>query len=268
MTARVGLALLIAALAGLAGWLAVGPLTTAADARPSVLEPAPAPVGDSDRPPAGAASAPVDAAVVPERPATSALLAVSRDWAAAAASATGIPERALVGYAGAALALQREQPSCGLGWNTLAALGWIESGHGTHDGATIGPNGVATPAITGPALDGADYDDISDTDGGAYDGDPRWDRAVGPLQFIPSTWREWGSDGSGDGTADPQQIDDAALAAARYLCHYGALTEPSTWRTAVFAYNHVETYVDSVAVTADQYATDAATVPVGAWSDG
>jgi membrane-bound lytic murein transglycosylase B len=85
---------------------------------------------------------------------------------------------------------------------------------------------------------------------------------VGPLQFIPSTWHRWGADGSGDGVADPQQIDDASLAAARYLCHYGDLTDAATWRTAVFAYNHVESYVDSVAATANQYAAQAAAVPI------
>ncbi len=49
-----------------------------------------------------------------------------------------------------------------------------------------------------------------------------WQRATGPLQFIPSTWERWGSDGDGDGVADPQDIDDAAYAAARYLCASGA----------------------------------------------
>ncbi len=54
--------------------------------------------------------------------------------------------------------------------------------------------------------------------------------------------------------ADPQQIDDAALAAARYLCHYGDLSDEATWRRAIFAYNHVESYVDAVADAAHDYA--------------
>ncbi|WP_440710582.1 lytic transglycosylase domain-containing protein [Herbiconiux sp. YIM B11900] len=182
---------------------------------------------------------------------------VSPEWAQSTATATGIPVRALVSYAGAALALQSEQPGCGLGWNTIAALGWVESGHGTHGGSAIGADGVAAPPILGPALDGGAYDAIADSDGGVLDGDATGDRAAGPLQFIPGTWAEWGADGNGDGRADPQQLDDAALAAGRYLCHYGALGDPATWRSAVFAYNHVQSYVDLVADTANGYATAA-----------
>lgn len=178
-------------------------------------------------------------------------------WAESTAAATGIPLRALTGYAGASLALAADDPGCGLGWNTLAALGAVESGHGTHGGSTITVAGETIPPILGPSLDGAVYDRIDDTDGGRLDGDPTGDRAAGPLQFIPGTWAEWGADGDGDGLADPQRIDDAALAAGRYLCHYGDLADPATWRTAVFAYNHVETYVDLIAATANDFAARA-----------
>lgn len=173
---------------------------------------------------------------------------VSPDWAGTTAAATGIPQRALVGYAGASLAIARSSPDCHLGWSTLAALGWIESGHGTHAGSRVSNDGVTTPAIFGPALDGTEYAGITKANGGAG-----WDRAMGPLQFISSTWESWGADGNGDGAADPQQIDDAALSAGRYLCHYGDLSKPETWRTAVFAYNHVTSYVDSVATKANDY---------------
>jgi membrane-bound lytic murein transglycosylase B len=173
---------------------------------------------------------------------------VSPDWVLATAAATGIPQRALVGYAGAAIAVAAEQPDCHLGWSTLAGLGWIESGHGTHAGSRMGNDGVTTPSILGPALDGTSYAAVTGTGPGAA-----WDRAMGPLQFISSTWAIWGADGNGDGVADPQQIDDAAFSAAHYLCHYGDLSNPETWRTAVFAYNHVTSYVDSVAAKANDY---------------
>ncbi len=173
---------------------------------------------------------------------------VSPDWALATGAATGIPQRALVGYAGASIAMAAEQPECHLGWSTLAGLGWIESGHGTHAGSRIGNDGVTTPTILGPALDGTSYAAVTSTGPGTG-----WDRAMGPLQFISSTWAIWGADGNGDGVADPQQIDDAALSAAHYLCHYGDLSNPETWRTAVFAYNHVTSYVDSVAAKANDY---------------
>ncbi|RXZ66937.1 murein transglycosylase [Agromyces albus] len=179
---------------------------------------------------------------------------VDEGWAIEQASRTGIPLRALLGYAGAELALGAESPDCRMGWSTLAALGHLESGHGTHAGSALGLDGVARPSILGPELDGGDYDRIDDTDSGGIDGTSTTDRAVGPMQFIPSTWATWGSDGNDDGVADPQQIDDAALAAGRYLCEYGDLSDAANWHRAVFAYNHVESYVNAVADVARDYA--------------
>lgn len=189
----------------------------------------------------------------PERSAGNDTL-VDRAWAQALAANTGIPFRALLGYAGAEIAMRAEQPGCGIRWATLAALGYIESGHGTHAGAAIDSTGMTVPGVWGPELDGRATALIPDSDAGAIDGLSTGDRAVGPLQFIPQTWSQWGADGSGDGIADPQQIDDASLAAARYLCHYGDLTDATTWRTAIFAYNHLEEYVDDVAARAAIYA--------------
>ncbi|GAA4372682.1 hypothetical protein GCM10023152_14000 [Agromyces bauzanensis] len=175
-------------------------------------------------------------------------------WASEQAARTGIPLRALLGYAGAELAMRSEAPGCRIGWSTLAAIGRLESGHGTHGRSSLGDDGVARPAILGPDLDGEQFDRIDDTDGGVLDGSPATDRAVGPMQFIPSTWQEWRADGNADGIADPQQIDDVSLAAARYLCNSGDLSDPAAWRSAVFAYNHVDAYVDAVAAAASDYA--------------
>lgn len=187
-----------------------------------------------------------------------AVVAADPAWAAAAAGRTGVPERAVRAYASAALTVQREQPACGLGWNTLAGLGAVESGHGTHSGGALRPDGYPDPPIRGIALDGSASAAIADTDGGRFDGDARWDRAVGPLQFIPATWERWGADANGDGVADPNQIDDAALAAARYLCASGEMTDAAGWRRAVYSYNHLDSYVDAVAATANAYAARAA----------
>ncbi|WP_241979319.1 lytic transglycosylase domain-containing protein [Cryobacterium sinapicolor] len=211
-------------------------------------------------PPGAAASLPagepasVAVAVKPPPPLVGNATLADPAWAARAAQTSDIPVRALLGYAGASLALAAEQPNCRLGWTTLAALGNIESGHGTHNGSGLGADGAARPGIFGPALDGNAFDAMGDTDRGAWDGSTEGDRAVGPLQFIPATWQRWGADGNGDGVDDPQQIDDAALAAGRYLCHYGELSRPDRWRAAVFAYNHVDSYVNAVAATADSYA--------------
>lgn len=224
---------------------------------------------DGDAP--GAPSAPSGAGVStvastiassPASTSTAPLLAgdaslASAGWAAGVALATGIPTRAVLGYAGAALRLASEDPTCRLGWTTLAALGAIESGHGTHAGSGLGEDGIVRPAILGPLLDGGSFGAVADTDQGRLDGNAVFDAAVGPLQFIPSTWERWGADGSGDGQADPQQIDDAALAAGRYLCHSGDLSVPELWRSSIFAYNHVDSYVDAVAATANAYAAQA-----------
>ena len=183
---------------------------------------------------------------------------VSPQWSQRVAQATGIPQRALLAYAGADVALRRQDPSCRIRWNTLAAIGSVESGHGGHGGAALDATGRAVPQIRGPRLDGSRTARVLDSDGGRLDGDSQWDRAVGPMQFLPSTWRQWGHDGSGDGLADPDQIDDAALSAAHYLCAAGgALNTASGWTRAIWAYNHSEDYVAQVRRIADQYAAAA-----------
>ncbi|CAD5990684.1 lytic transglycosylase domain-containing protein [Agreia sp. COWG] len=176
-------------------------------------------------------------------------------WLASTSRTTGIPRRALQAYAAAAVTETSTSPGCGITWNTIAAIGEIESAHGTHDGASIGANGQLVGSIIGPALDGGLYAAVPDTDGGEFDGDSSWDHAVGPLQFIPSTWAAHGLDGSGDGNADPNQIDDAALSAASYLCAGGAdLATADGWSAAILSYNLDENYVDSVRSMTDRYA--------------
>ena len=111
--------------------------------------------------------------------------------------------------------------------------------------------------MLGPALDGNGTSPRSGRPPRrtAWHGDPDWDHAVGPLQFIPSTWETWGADGDGDGVADPNDLDDAAVAAARYLCADGHdLTTGAGWADAVFGYNHEQAYVDAVHAAASSYA--------------
>lgn len=178
-----------------------------------------------------------------------------RQWVERVAEVTGIPSRALQAYASADLTLAVEQPDCGIAWNTLAGIGAVESGHGSHGSSALASDGWVSPRIVGPALNGDGVAAIADTDGGAWDGDDVWDRAVGPLQFIPETWRHWGADGNLDGIRDPNHIDDAALAAGRYLCHSGSMDGTEAWRAAILRYNPLTAYVDSVAARATEYAT-------------
>lgn len=214
------------------------------------LQPATAPVTALEpQPGVGGSASPVDR--------------VDPAWARQVAAATGVPVRALLAYASADLTVDAEQPGCGIGWNTLAAIGAVESGHGTHGGATLGQDGHPSPPIRGIPLDGQreGVAAIADTDDGVWDGDVTWDRAVGPMQFIPSTWARWEADGNGDGVGDPNQIDDAALAAVHYLCASGNMTTPDGWRAAVLSYNRSDAYADQVAQIANGYASAAGTVP-------
>ncbi len=176
-------------------------------------------------------------------------------WLAETAAATGIPERALQAYAGAVVALQFNLPGCNLGWNTLAAIGYVESRHGTYGGSTMDAAGFVSPTITGPPLDGELFDAIEDTDGGALDGDSVWDRAVGPMQFIPGSWASSGHDGDTNGDINANDIDDAAYTAALYLCADGYdLTDADEWRQAISTYNSSTEYAIAVAKAANRYA--------------
>jgi hypothetical protein len=224
------------------------------DERAVEVEPVPGPEPEPE--PAPAEQAPPDRPDVPGRTSRSPLPPLDLDELAATADRTGIPARALAAYASAALLLREEQPSCRITWVTLAGVGYVESHHGTIGGRQLRDDGHPSSPIVGVALDGGPgVRAIPDTDGGRYDGDARWDRAVGPMQFIPSTWARWGADGNGDGTADPQHVDDAALAAARYLCASGGdLTAASPWGQAVLSYNRSEDYVRHVLSVANGYA--------------
>lgn len=178
-----------------------------------------------------------------------------RGWSAELTDAVGIGTTALEAYGYAAAVLAATAPECGIGWTTLAGIASVESRHGTHQGSSVAPTGRVTPEIRGIPLDGGPgVAEIPDTDRGEWDGDPVHDRAMGPLQFIPETWKRWGVDANGDGVADADNIDDAALTAARYLCARGGdLTEPEGWQSALMAYNLSGEYLTLVRDRASAY---------------
>jgi membrane-bound lytic murein transglycosylase B len=160
-----------------------------------------------------------------------------------------IPERVLTAYAKAEERQRADTPGCGISWTMLAGIGRKESRHARFGGATVDADGKLTKPIIGIPLDGSDgVRAIKDTDGGTVDGDATWDRAVGPMQFLPATGKRWAVRANGDGApADPQNIDDAAATAARYLCTSGRdLTSGPDWWAAVLGYNQSVVYAREV----------------------
>lgn len=182
------------------------------------------------------------------------------EWAEKRAAALGIPVIALEAYAYAARVAEVENPKCRIGWTTLAGIGQVESRHGTYRGATLLPNGDVTPPIRGVRLDGTNGTlRIVDSDAGDVDAasaaDNQVERAQGPMQFISETWRLYGVAANNNGTANIDNIDDAALSAAGYLCWRGKdLATPRGWITALRAYNNSGVYARAVRDWATAYA--------------
>jgi Membrane-bound lytic murein transglycosylase B len=134
---------------------------------------------------------------------------------------------------------------CHLPFALLMAIGEVESS--SLRGRKLDAGHDVVPPVLGPQLSGGGFAAIGDSDGGRLDGDSAWDRAVGPMQFIPGTWRLWGADGNGDGVADPQNVEDAALAAGRYLCAGGRdLSRREDLEAAILSYNHSRRYLATV----------------------
>lgn len=193
------------------------------------------------------------------------------DRVVATASTSGIPAAALAAYQRAETVINSADPGCHLTWQLVAAIGRVESDHGRSGGNSLDAQGVAKPGIFGQPLNGGDGTSrISDTDAGQFDSDTVWDRAVGPMQFIPSTWSVVGVDADGDGQRNPQDVDDAALATAVYLCSGNDdLGATAGQRAAVYRYNHSQPYVDLVLSVMQAYLDGEFTsVPNGVTSAG
>ena len=184
------------------------------------------------------------------------------------ASTSGIPSAALSAYQRAETVINAADKSCNIPWELIAAIGRVESDHGRYGGNTLTQNGVSKPGIYGIALNGKNGTQaINDTDGGQLDKDPVFDRAVGPMQFIPSTWQVVKVDADGDGQRNPQDMDDAALATAVYLCSGSdnLSTRPGQ-ESAVMRYNHSQDYVNLVLRIMEAYSQgDYTAIPSGTY---
>jgi membrane-bound lytic murein transglycosylase B len=164
-----------------------------------------------------------------------------------------IPAVALSAYRNAERMMAAADPRCGVSWNLLAGIGRIESLHA--NGGATDSRGTAVQPIYGPTLDGT-------LPGNEVIVQSRtanrvtYARAMGPMQFLPGTWSRYASDGDGDGKADVQNVYDASLAAARYLCSGGLnLRDPSQVMSAILRYNNSIAYARNVLGWAAAYAT-------------
>ena len=173
-----------------------------------------------------------------------------------------IPGMALSAYRKAEQSMAVASPGCGVSWNLLAGIGRIESSHA--NGGATDSRGTAVRPIYGPVLDGTlpGNEVIVQSSAG---GRAVYARAMGPMQFLPGTWSRYASDGDGDGRADPQNLFDATLSAARYLCSGGLnLRNQSQALTAILRYNNSMAYAQNVLGWAAAYATGVAPVDLPA----
>ncbi|MER5912483.1 lytic transglycosylase domain-containing protein [Streptomyces sp. NPDC001982] len=179
-----------------------------------------------------------------------------------AAAEAGLPASVFAAYRQAADSVGRTDPGCHLRWELLAAIGKVESGHA--GGGAVAANGDTLTRITGPALNGNGFALILDTENGVWDGDTVYDRAVGPMQFLPGSWKAWGADGNGDGIANPNNIYDAALAAGHYLCAGDRdLGTVAGLERAILSYNYSRDYLNLVLGWMEFYLRGVHTVPDG-----
>ncbi|MGK8522331.1 lytic transglycosylase domain-containing protein [Nocardia asteroides] len=185
-----------------------------------------------------------------------------RERAALPAGPLGVPGVAVAAYQNAERVLAAENPVCGMPWSLLAGIGRVESTHAF--GGKADADGNPLSPVYGPVLDGSLYGNhvIRDSDDGALDGLDGYDRAIGPMQFLPETWKRYAADGNGDGIADPQNLYDAALTAGKYLCDGGLnMRDLAQQSKAILRYNHSMAYVANVMAWETSYSTGVAPRP-------
>ena len=186
-----------------------------------------------------------------------AALTAASSPAAAAGGALGIPPVVFSAYIAAEANAPTIDEGCVVDWPVVAGIWKVESNHATTGGRSVDTHGQVTPPLFGITLDGSQPGTavIPDTDDGLLDGDRVWDRAVGPAQFLPGSWRAFGQDGNNDGSADPQNVFDAALGTVAHLClaSPGNYQDPTDLARALRRYNNSDEYVATVTGWIDYY---------------
>lgn len=238
-----------------AGTILLGNLLIPTSGRPTGLNaPSPSQLTQS----AVDSGVPVDPSLSPFPSVTASAAAANEGltvWSDRLAPKVEIPPVALRAYGYAEYVLNARKPGCTLRWTTIAAIGKLESNHGRVGASTLGPDGRALPPIIGPALDGKKgRAKVADTDAGALDNDRAWDHAVGPMQFLPATWRSYAIDADSDGIVDPNDVDDAALAVANKLCESNKdLSVAANWTAAIKTFPDLSTKIQEVFAAANTY---------------
>ncbi|WP_378733723.1 lytic transglycosylase domain-containing protein [Nocardia brasiliensis] len=182
-----------------------------------------------------------------------------RQLAAMPAGPMGIPGIAVAAYENAERILAAENAGCAMPWSMLAGIGRVESTHAY--GGKADADGNPISPVYGPVLDGslAGNNVIRDSDDGELDGLAGYDRAIGPMQFLPQTWKRYAADGNGDGIADPQNLFDAALTAGKYLCDGGLnMRDFAQQSKAILRYNNSMAYVANVMAWETSYSSGVA----------
>lgn len=229
---RAGLVLALVAALATGGWLLAG------------RGPEKAPTGQLSRPAAGSAQ-PLPPVTMASAPVTlhSPAAADTRlsPWAVKIGGKTGIPARALQGYATAELLLRRTDPGCHLSWVTLAGIGSVVSDHGRAQRHHLTAAGVESPALGSlPVQDARGHSSPS--------------HGQGPMQLPDAVWQRYGRAAHAPGTPDRQSIDDSAITAARALCAQGRdLATGAGWWPAIRSLRDSDLFVERVLATADLY---------------
>jgi membrane-bound lytic murein transglycosylase B len=174
-----------------------------------------------------------------------------------------IPSASLAAYQRAELIMGVAVSRCRLDWTVLAGVGEVESDHGRAGGNRVTDEGVSRPGVFGKPLNGrGGRARKRDTDAGSLDDNSRWDAPAGPMGLLPSTWSAVAVDSDGDGKRNLQDVDDAALGVAVFVCNGGRdLSVRAELRAALRSLNPTPGYARLVMSLARSYRDGDAATP-------